>query len=167
MDSTFTILTLTKEERQQRMNQLYTQEMPALAQLCRQAGLTCRLEGEMLRVDTGCSSWYVCLHAHSGRLVLLHRSVYRPDGLYTKTPHYHAQKFSSYDLLETLEYIAEHDAWRCQREKPERIARREERREHRLEEGHDRRQSRRRMARSLSRIEAMEAAEALWLARCA
>lgn len=81
---------------------------------CAKHGLTCELEDDQLKVASGCGNWKLLVHGNDRKLWLYHKNTYNKDDPLHPTivPGYHSQAYRAKTILEYLEYIVQHDAYR-------------------------------------------------------
>lgn len=86
----------------------------AILEYCAQHGLTCELEGDQLNVSSSIGKWKIIVHGNSRRLWLYHKNTYNKEDPQhpTPIPGYHSQAIHAKKILEYLEYIVRHDAYR-------------------------------------------------------
>ena len=92
----------------------FENDREAILEYCAQHGLTCELEGDQLNVSSSVGKWKIIVHGNGRMLWLYHKNTYhKEDPLHpTLIPGYHSQAIRAKKILEYLEYIVQHDAYR-------------------------------------------------------
>lgn len=90
----------------------YRRESRAINAFCADYGVACRYYGDMLQIVTPYSKWRIQNNNRVDGLSFYHRNTEnRPDSI-SPIPGYHDQRVRKDTILEYLQYIVDHDAYR-------------------------------------------------------
>lgn len=96
------------------MGKRFENDREKILEYCAKHGLTCELEDDQLNVASSCGRWKLLVHGGDRKLWLYHKNTYHKDDPIHPTivPGYHSQAIRAKTILEYLEYIVQHDAYR-------------------------------------------------------
>ena len=99
-------------------------EQKAIDQFCQENGVAYHLEDGQLHVRTPYSKWRIIVSGKANKLFLYHRNTFKKDEKFVSIiPGYHSQAIRCKSILEYLNYIVQHDAFRLrEKEKAKRKA---------------------------------------------
>ena len=86
---------------------------------CREYNISCRLEDGQLHVHTPNSEWRIIVNGKANRLFLYHKNTYekKEEKIPSIVPGFHSQAIRYSTILEYLDYIVQHDAFRRKEKK--------------------------------------------------
>lgn len=88
-------------------------EQKAVNQFCMENGVSCRLEDGQLHIRTPRSNWRIIASGKPNKLFLYHRNTYqKKEKIPSIIPGYHSQAIRYNTIVEYMDYIVQHDAFR-------------------------------------------------------
>lgn len=88
-------------------------EQKAVDQFCQENGVSYRLEDGQLHIRTPRSKWRIIVSGKANKLFLYHRNSYqKQEKIPSIVPGYHSQAIRHKTIVDYMDYIVQHDAYR-------------------------------------------------------
>ena len=94
-------------------------EQKDVEDFCHEYNITCHLEDGQLHIHTQNSEWRIIVNGKANRLFLYHKNSYekKDEKIPSIVPGFHSQAIRYSTILEYLDYIVQHDAFRRREKK--------------------------------------------------